>query len=156
MRLDRRWIGRGLIAVGIGLLACVLWAAVDGLTFQAALGRHLDALLGPHRPRALVASARASRDEAAQTGLIGRIEIPRLKLSALVIQGTGGRALRRGVGHVDGTAFPGERGNVGLAGHRDTWFRPLKVVAAGDLIRIETPDGTFAYQVDSIAIVNPD
>jgi sortase A len=65
-------------------------------------------------------------------------------------------ALRRGVGHVERTAHPGERGNVGLAGHRDTYFRKLRDVAAGDLVRITTPDGSYDYQVDSILVVDPD
>ncbi len=151
-----RWFGRGLVALGAGLLACWLWATMDGLAFRALHGRRLDSLLGLARPRPLVEAARASREEARASGLIGRIEIPRLGLSALVIEGTSGRALQRGVGHVKRTAFPGERGNVGLAGHRDTHFRPLKDAAKGDVIRIETPDGVFAYEVESIKVVDPD
>jgi len=142
--------------LGIGLVACWLWAAADGIAFRVAFGRRLEALVRPARSRSLVAVARASRDEAAASGLIGRIEIPRLGLSELVIEGTSGRALRRGVGHVAATAFPGERGNVGLAGHRDSHFARLQGATPGDLIRIETPDGVFSYRVESIRIVDPD
>jgi LPXTG-site transpeptidase (sortase) family protein len=150
-----RWLGRGLLALGVALLGAWLWAAADGIAFRASLERRLGALLRSGRPRPLVAVAHASRDEAGASGLIGRIEIPRLGLSELVIEGTSGRTLRRGVGHVSATAFPGERGNVGLAGHRDSHFSRLKGVTRGDLIRIETPDGVFAYQVQSIRIVEP-
>lgn len=151
----RTWLGRGLLALGAALLGGWLWAAADGIAFRAALERRLDTLLRPGRSRPLVAVAYASRDEAGASGLIGRIEIPRLGLSELVIEGTSGRALRRGVGHVSATAFPGERGNVGLAGHRDSHFSRLRGITRGDLIRIETPDGMFSYQVQSIRIVEP-
>jgi sortase A len=149
-------VGRALLMLGIALLATWLWVTLDGLAFQRSLARRLDALMVSTRLRPLVATAHASRGEAGLSGLIGRIEIPRLGLSAMVLEGTSGRALRRGVGHVERTAFPGETGNVGLAGHRDTHFRGLKEVKKGDLIRIDTPDGVFAYEVESIRIVDPD
>lgn len=150
----RRWIGNACLALGAGLVAFWLWAAADGLMFRASLGRRLDALLG-RGARPLVSVAHASREQAAGSGLIGRLEIPRLELSEPVIEGTSGRALRRGIGHVKSTAFPGERGNVGLAGHRDSHFARLRDVAKGDLIRLDTPDGIFAYRVTSIQIVDP-
>ena len=151
----RRRLGWGFLVLGAGLLAFWVWSAVDGLAFRAIVGRRLDHLLGNDRPRPLIAEARVSRRQAVKSGLIGRIEIPRLGLSELVIEGTGGRSLRRGVGHVPRTAFPGERGNVALAGHRDSYFARLRGVAKGDLIRLETPDGVFAYRVASILIVDP-
>ena len=141
--------------VGAGLLVWWLWVTVDGLAFQATVTRRLEALGRPVRARALVEVARRTRREAGSSGVVGRIELPRLGLSAPVVEGTSGRALRRGVGHVEHTAYPGERGNVGLAGHRDTWFRALKKVERGDLIRLRTPDGSFAYAVESIRIVDP-
>jgi LPXTG-site transpeptidase (sortase) family protein len=151
----RRRLGWGFLALGAGMLAFWAWAALDGLAFRATFGRRLDHLLGHDRPRPLIAEALVSRRQAGKSGLIGRIEIPRLGLSELVIEGTGGRSLRRGVGHVPRTAFPGERGNVALAGHRDSYFARLRDVAKGDLIRLETPDGVFAYRVATILIVDP-
>ena len=154
--VDRvRFLGRGLLVVGAALLVWWLWVTVDGLAFQATVNRRLQALDRPVRSRPLVKVARATRREARASGVVGRIEIPRLKLSAPVIEGTSNRALRRGVGHVEHTAFPGERGNVGLAGHRDTWFQGLKKVERGDLIRLRTPDGSFVYAVEGIRIVDP-
>lgn len=88
-------------------------------------------------------------------GLIGRIVIKRLQLSAIVKEGLDARTLRRAVGHVPGTALPGEAGNVALAGHRDTFFRPLRDVRVGDRVELETPRATFTYQVESIRIVRP-
>ena len=87
--------------------------------------------------------------------LIGRITIPRLGVQGIVKEGVDDKTLRRAVGHVPGTAMPGEDGNVGLAAHRDTFFRGLKNVRKDDRIRIETSDGSYEYQVDSIRIVQP-
>ena len=156
MSRGRKRLGYVCLALGAGLLAFWLWSTADGLAFRATFGRRLDTLLAHAGPRALVAVAHASRQQASGSGLIGRIEIPRLGLSEPVLEGTSGRSLRRGVGHVARTAFPGERGNVALAGHRDSHFSRLREVEKGDLIRIQTPDGVFAYRVAAIHIVDPD
>ena len=87
--------------------------------------------------------------------LIGRITIPRLRLKAIVREGTGNSTLGVAVGHIPGTAFPGEPGNVALAAHRDNLFRSLKGIHKGDLIQLETLHGLYGYQVDSIEIVTP-
>ena len=100
--------------------------------------------------------AHATRREVRATGFIGRIEIPRLGLSAPVSEGTSERVLSRSVGHAPRTSFPGEPGNVGLAAHRHTHFRKLEGIARGDWIRLRTPDGEFKYEVQSILIVTPD
>jgi sortase A len=151
-----RWTERGLYVCGAALLALWLAWTLDAAVFQSRLSRRLDDLWPRSSAGLLAHEADATRAEARSSGLVGRIEIPRLRLSAMIVEGTTGRALRRGVGHIEPTAFPGERGNVGLAGHRDTFFRKLRHVAKGDSIRIATPDGTFAYRVESLLIVDPD
>jgi len=88
--------------------------------------------------------------------LVGRIEIPRLDLSAIVFEGTSDGTLSRGVGHLMGSAGPGERGNLVLAGHRDTFFRELRGIRKGDEITITAPRGEFQYQVESTAVVQPE
>jgi sortase A len=88
-------------------------------------------------------------------GLIGRLEIPRLGLSAMVIEGTSGRTLRRAVGHIPGTALPGQPGNVGISGHRDTFFRPLRNIRRNDIITLTTLFGEFRYRVVSTRVVGP-
>jgi sortase A len=88
-------------------------------------------------------------------GLIGRLEIPRLGLSAMVIEGTSGRTLRRAVGHISGTAMPGQPGNVGISGHRDTFFRPLRNIQRNDIITVTTLFGEFRYRVVSTRVVSP-
>lgn len=91
----------------------------------------------------------------AEGDLIGRIKIPRIDVSALVLHGVGSRTLRRGVGHIPGTALPTVEGNVGLAGHRDSFFRGLKDIRKNDTIELTTLEGTFEYEVEWIKIVRP-
>lgn len=87
---------------------------------------------------------------------VGEIQIPRLALRAVILQGDSPQVLRRGVGHLPNTPMPGERGNVGLAGHRDSFFRPLRQIRTGDLITLRTSKGEFHYQVKSTLVVTPE
>ncbi len=77
-------------------------------------------------------------------------------MRVIVREGDGPGILRRAVGHVPGTALPGQAGNVCLAGHRDTYFRPLSRLRAGDLIDLTTPGSSISYRVESTAVVSPD
>jgi sortase A len=88
-------------------------------------------------------------------GLIGRMEIPRLGLSVVVIEGTSETTLRRAAGHIAGTALPGQPGNVGISGHRDTFFRPLRNIRRDDIITLTTLLGEYRYRVISTRIVPP-
>jgi sortase A len=91
-----------------------------------------------------------------ETGmLLARLRISRLKVAVMVREGATESTLRRAVGHVPGTALPGNVGNVGLAGHRDTFFRPLANVHKDDTIDLDTAQGTFRYLVTSTQIVSP-
>lgn len=92
---------------------------------------------------------------AAEGSLVGRIDIPRLDLSVIVFEGTSDDTLARGVGHLRGTAAPGQLGNLVLAAHRDTYFRSLRDIRQGDQISVKAPDGDYQYSVDSTAIVQP-
>jgi sortase A len=88
-------------------------------------------------------------------GMIGRLSIPRLHLSAIVREGAGEKTLSLALGHIPSTAFPGQKGNVGVAGHRDRLFRGLKDIQGDDLIEFETLYGNYTYQVESTEIVKP-
>jgi sortase A len=83
------------------------------------------------------------------------VEIPRLNVSVVVRAGSDARTLQLAVGHISGTALPGEPGNVGLAGHRDTFFRRLQNIRPDDEIKVTTPDGFFTYRVQRTVIVKP-
>jgi len=87
--------------------------------------------------------------------ILGRIDIPRIGVSVVVLEGTTSRTLQHGVGHIEGTALPGEPGNIGIAGHRDTYFRGLKDTRANDEIEIRTAAGIARYEVDWIQITVP-
>jgi len=87
--------------------------------------------------------------------LLGRIEIRRIHLSAPVMEGDTPKILRAAAGHIHGTALPGAPGNVVLAAHRDTYFRPLKDVRVNDDIVLCASNGTFHYRVSSSEIVDP-
>jgi len=87
--------------------------------------------------------------------VLGRIDIPRIGVSVAVLQGTTSRTLRLGVGHINGTALPGEPGNIGIAGHRDTYFRALKDIRRDDEIQLETAAGITRYEVEWIQVTSP-
>jgi sortase A len=162
LRRALKWAQRALFACAALLLGYCGFALADAWTFQRRAGEYLDRQLRDRR-----AASEGSRQTepsasprggpaAAPDGLIGRIEIPRLLLSSVVVEGIGRTTLRREVGHIPGTALPGQSGNVGLAGHRDTLFRPLKDLRINDEIRLSTLSGDFKYVVESLLIVEPD
>jgi len=91
-----------------------------------------------------------------QGRVLGRIEIPRLKIRVAILDGTTSRTLEVGVGHIEGTALPGEPGNIGIAGHRDTYFRALRNIRTGDEIRVQAGSALSRYKVDTVQIVAPD
>jgi sortase A len=87
---------------------------------------------------------------------LARFEIPRLNMDIVVIEGDSDEDLRLGAGHIPGTALPGAVGNVGIAGHRDTVFRPLRNIQSGDVIRLMSAGNVYHYQVESTEVVTPD
>ncbi len=97
-----------------------------------------------------------SRAPLKRGSLIGSLQIPRLKLTAMVVEGDDDKTLKTGIGHLPDTPLPWEKGNAALAGHRDTFLRAMRDISAGDEIRLTTPHGDFAYRVREIAIVTPD
>jgi sortase A len=86
-------------------------------------------------------------------GVLGEMDVPRLGLQAMVVQGDSPKILRRAVGHMPGTPLPWEPGNVALAGHRDGFFRPLRNIRSGDAITLKTVHGDFQYEVESTEVV---
>jgi sortase A len=147
------------------MLGYVAFALVDAKVFQAYENWRLDQAVNassslsaaPSQAPTASSTPRAElRRTALSTGpVIGRIEIPRIGIDTIIAEGTDARTLRRAVGHVTGTALPGEPGNVGIAGHRDTFFRALEGVRPGDEINLTTFDGSYRYVVDSVKIVGP-
>lgn len=104
------------------------------------------------------ASRRAAYDEARLTDAgtpAALLRIPSIDLLVPVFEGTGELALNRGIGWIEGTAAPGGGGNVGLAGHRDGFFRRLKDLRVGDSLEIQTMEASLEYRITRIAIVEP-
>jgi sortase A len=161
LRRILKWGQRAFFASAVLLLGYCGFALVDAWIFQRRESRELDRLL---RDRRVVSettpqpglSATPKSATVAADGLIGRIEIPRLLLSAVVVEGVDKTTLRHAVGHIPGTALPGEAGNVGLAGHRDTFFRSLKDVKIKDEVQFSSLEGNFQYEVESLRVVDPD
>ena len=87
---------------------------------------------------------------------LGQIEISRIGLAAMILEGTDASTLRRAVGHIPGTPLPGQQGNVAIAGHRDTFFRGLRNIRKDDEITLTTLNGTCRYRVDSTQVVAPE
>jgi sortase A len=98
-------------------------------------------------------SHRAAGKYVAKGTPLGRIEVPRLGLSVILVEGVRPRDLRLAVGHIPGTALPNEVGNVGIAGHRDTFFRDLRRIRRDDIIIVRTSVGSTAYSVESTGVV---
>jgi sortase A len=144
------WMGFSLLAFAFAFLGYVGYVYVDRIAYQAAEAKRFDAMM---------AGAGAAKSDAARRfadGSIGRLTIETADISVLVGPASDDLSLRRGAGHIAGTAYPGDRGNVGIAGHRDDVFRDLRKVRYGDEIWLQTPDGTFKYRVKTLLTVTPE
>jgi sortase A len=145
------WTQRVLFGVAILMLGYTGFVLVDRWIFErretAALARFV-----PTEP----ASGPVVPTTIGPNGLIGRMEVSRLDVSVVVVEGTSNKSLRRAVGHIAGTALPGQPGNVGIAGHRDTFFRPLRNIHRDDVITLTTSNGEYRYRVVSTKVVSPD
>lgn len=154
-----KWIERCLWAAGLlALGACALvWLHAR---FQQARGNlELDRrirLQTSSTPATSAPTPAPPKPATAHGSLVGRLEIPRLKISAVVFEGTDSPVLERGVGHLAGSPLPGENGNVVMAAHRDTFFRPLRNIRANDEIIVTTEQGARRYEVESTKVINPD
>lgn len=159
MRTALRWIERVLFLVAIVALGWYAIVKLDAAREQAALSSELEAARKTATETA-AAGTTATRQPlrivaVPAQSLIGRIEVPRLNLSAVAREGVDVRTLRSSVGHVPGTALPGAEGNAAFAAHRDTFFRPLEGIRTGDDVVVTTPTGVHRYAVTGTRIVDP-
>ncbi len=154
------WIERGLLALGIALGG---WCAA--VLVEARF--HNAAPIGPPAGQLTVTqklltglpgdagTTKAAPAPSAGT-VLGRLEAPSVKMSAAVLEGSDDATLSRGAGHIEDTPFPGQSGNVGIAGHRDTVFRPLRNIKVGDPLQLATADSLYRYRISQTLIVGPD
>jgi sortase A len=153
LRRILRWTHRTLMVVGVAVLGYCGFILADAWMFQ----RRANAVLESKRQEAPVVhdASRSLPPAIGPNGLIGRLEIPRIGLSAIVIEGVDRTTLRRAAGHIPQTGMPGRPGNIGLAGHRDTFFRPLRNIVRDDVITFTTLSGEYRYRVVSLRVVTP-
>jgi len=144
---------RALLGVAIVLLGWYGALRVSSTMDQSAAARELEQMRLP--VAAVHAGSSARRVPPPRGALVGRVELPRLGVSAIVREGDDAATLRRAVGHIPDTALPGESGNTALAGHRDTFFRGLRHVRTGDRVVVTTPDGVHEYVVRRTRVVEP-
>ncbi len=154
-----RRLERVLILTGVLCLGLWAWSWVDAKVYQYRENRLLeeasetDALASFQEAPSPASQERRPGPEGS---LVGRIEIPRLDVSGIVLEGVDKTTLRRGVGRIPGTALPGTAGNVGLAAHRDSFFRGLKDIRKNDIVTLKTMESTYYYRVDWTEIVLPE
>jgi sortase A len=150
-------MSRALIALGLACLIFYSIVTVHTWRSQAAAKSRVEQMISIERPT-VVRRYVPDASKPLKTGeLIGRVDIPRLGLSAAVAEGDDDKTLVKAVGHLPDTPLPWERrGNVALAAHRDGLFRSLEGVRLNDDVRVVTSRGEFRYRVTKTHIVNPD
>jgi sortase A len=159
MNEQLRWLERALVGVGA---AFAIWAALtiaqaDFFSKLPAPRRATVARLPGEEPSKSATRTAATPRVGLRPGdWVARLEIPRIDLSATVLEGSDDATLSRAAGHIEDTALPGTAGNAGIAAHRDTIFRPVRNLKLGDVMTVTTADGTYHYRVDRTMIVNPE
>jgi LPXTG-site transpeptidase (sortase) family protein len=133
------WIGLGMLAYSGGTVA---YGAIQQKYLSWIFHRKADT------PSAAI--------QLQEGDLVGKLEIPRVEISVMILQGTEDATLTEGAGHVAGTPLPAAEGNVAIAAHRDTYFRNLKGIRVGDSIHFSTMQGSYDYVVDSTETVDPE
>lgn len=146
-----RWSQRLLFITGALALSYVGFTVLDARLFQVSAKRSLETQIQVEKEPHEIHDRLAIKPG----DVLGRLDIPRLGMSIAVLQGTNSRMLRRGAGHIETTPLPGEPGNSGIAGHRDTFFRGLKDIRKDDQIQFQTATGLFRYEVDWARVVEP-
>ena len=156
-RRRRTWISGALIALGLACLIFYSVVTVQAWRYQRAAKSEVEKMVAIERPPAILERKRAVPKPLKAGELIGRIDIPRLRLSAAVAEGDDDGTLGKAVGHLPDTPMPWHRrGNVALAAHRDGLFRLLEKIRIDDDVRMVTTRGEFHYRVKKTHIVDPD
>lgn len=171
-----RWSGHIFLIIGFVALGYVAFVLVEAKLYQSYQSQRFQQELENLKPSAGARErlqppsppptpARADHAKAAtlrpaggggEGSLLGRIKISSIGLEVMILEGIGNETLRRAVGHIPGTSFPGQGGNVAIAGHRDTFFRPLRNIRKNDEITLTTVNGSYRYRVDSTRVVEPE
>jgi sortase A len=162
------------VALAVGLTLIAIWAvalihrfAISRATIAHFRAQNADAMSGSVDPAVgslvdfrlwstkRIAAYKQSLIEKTDMP-VGILHIPKIHLDAPVFDGTDDLTLNRGLGRISGTSRIGELGNVGIAGHRDGFFRGLKDIQPGDLVELELSGRTDQYSVTKIHVVKPE
>jgi sortase A len=164
-----RWSGYVFSLIGIVVLSYCGYVLIEARLYQAYQAWRFEKALrsakppgssgdlppAPAPPGATPAPAESLAIPGPGEVPLGRIEISRIGIAAMVMEGIDKATLRHAVGHFPRTALPGQPGNVAIAGHRDTFFRGLRDVRLDDEITLTTLQGSYRYRVDSTLVVEP-
>jgi sortase A len=162
----RHFAQRLFLWLGLALLICAGGTAAYSGIYQQYQSWKFERARVSAKARNVAQSAAAPKlseapalDEPAglrEGDVVGKLDIPRIGISVIILQGIEANLLILGAGHVPGTPLPGSDGNVAIAAHRDTFFRGLKAILVDDRIQFATVHGTYEYVVDSTEIVDPE
>jgi sortase A len=147
------WLGGALVIGGATLLGTYFFLQHSAETVQRDAEEWLKRNAKPQLPEGKMANALPRR--LSHGDVVGKLTIPRLRLSVMVLEGDDGDILKIGAGHIPATALPQGSGNVAIAAHRDTYFRPLRFIRPSDAIVFTTPQGTSEYRVTQTEVVRP-
>lgn len=152
-----------LIILGIGALGYYgytvayqyLYQSYANWVFEQQIAKPPVSIATPRRATPSSATPNSATPGPVNGAVLGKVEIGRLNLSAIVRQGVDAKTLSIAVGHVPSTTLPGAPGNFVIAAHRDTLFRALKDIKKDDLVTMQTAAGNYTYQVLATKIVKP-
>ncbi len=149
------WLGSALIFGGAALLTVHCYNLLHAVSTQEKAKEWLNATAAT-RPTPPARRPRAAVGPAVRRGdALGELNIPRLNMSVMVFEGDDADILKIGAGHIPGTALPPGNGNICIAAHRDTFFRPLREIRPNDVITLRTSAGASRFAVTETEIVRP-
>ena len=157
MRVLQKAVGRVLILTGALAFACWGYFMLHQIWFQRAANRVLQERIAKAStsPQDDALEAHADGIPLRHGEMIGRLEIPRVHVSVIVLEGSDSSVLDVAAGHIPGTGLPGSSGNVAIAAHRDTFFRSLREIRPQDRLSFKTSIASFEYAVESTEVVEP-
>jgi sortase A len=141
------WLGSALILGGAVTLAYYSYTLHERADAQRRAKEWLSRTTTVHGPAPGLHVRRGD--------VVAEIGIPRVDVSVIVFEGDDAGNLKQGAGHIPGTVLPSGSGNIGIAAHRDTYFRPLRTIHANDVITLKTQAGNSRYAVTETKIVKP-
>jgi sortase A len=151
------WIERAFLAIGAAFGVWCLVAILETQYFQSLPVPSSSARTGRAKlPGEGPDSTYRGGSRLPSGTWVARLEAPSVELTATVLEGSDETTLNRAAGHIEDTALPGERGNVAIAAHRDTIFRPVRNLRVGDPLLLTAADRVYRYRVTRMRVVEPD